>query len=187
MHFNYPILRNDDFTRVVINHSDYPNNTSAWFYEANAFEYKDLKKLKTKYSVDMSLMFSNAFRAVDNNGNEIRMNLDLSHFDTSNVTSMAGMFMGAAGSYKVTSINLSSFDTSQVTNMCSMFEAFTSSKYGIQTLDLSSYNTTNVTNMSRMFYQGGFNNMTTLKLGNNFDTSKVTDMSYMFRYCGAQK
>ena len=191
--YNYPVWYKDSFNRVIINHSIYPDNTSAWFYRFNSiFEFKDLKKLKTKYSTNMSLMFANAFYNYDSKGNKIsQINLDLSNFDTSNVTSMAGMFYDIQGcSNLLTNIDLHSFNTEKVTNMDCMFFYFSGSSAfedGIEFLDLSSFNTSNVTSMKNMFYGCGFNSMKTLKLGNNFDTSKVTDMSYMFRYCGAQK
>ena len=44
-------------------------------------------------------------------------------------------------------------------------------------IDLSNFDTSKVTDMRYMFY--GMTNLTTLNLS-NFDTSKVTDMSYMF-------
>ena len=96
--------------------------------------------------------------------------LDLSSFDTSKVTDMSGMFENM---YNLTTINLSSFDTSQVTDMSSMFFEIPN----LTTLDLSSFDTSQVTNMSSMF--SGMRDLATLNLS-NFDTSKVTDMSGMF-------
>ena len=94
-------------------------------------------------------------------------NLDLSSFDTSNVTDMSYMFMES----KTTSLDLSGFDTSNVVDMYHMFQ------YSAATsLDLSSFNTSNVTDMSWMFSGSA---ATSLDLS-NFDTSKVTDMSGMF-------
>ena len=46
-------------------------------------------------------------------------------------------------------------------------------------IDLSNFDTSKVTNMGYMF--GGMRSLTTLDLS-NFDTSKVTDMGYMFYY-----
>ena len=152
-----------------------------------------MKKLRTKYSTDMSLMFCKAFYNWDGNGNSInQINLDLSEFDTSNVTNMAGMFcqMESAFSNLLTNFNLSSFNTEKVTNMDCMFAYFSGStafQSGIKALDLSSFNTSNVTSMKNMFLGCGYGHMETLNLGKNFDTSNVTDMSYMFKYCGAQK
>ncbi len=93
--------------------------------------------------------------------------LDLSSFDTSNVTSMSYMFYNS----QATNLDLSSFDTSNVINMSSMFA---SSK--VTNLDLTSFDTSNVTSMSNMFYQS---QATSLDLG-SFDTSKVTNMTNMF-------
>ena len=45
-------------------------------------------------------------------------NLDVSNFDTSNVTDMGDMFSGCSG---LTSINLQNFDMSNVTSYSSMF------------------------------------------------------------------
>ena len=59
----------------------------------------------------------------------------------------------------------------------------------LKELDLSSFDTSNVTNMTAMFgksiYSGSQAN-TDLKIilfGEGWDTSKVTDMSYMFDGC----
>ena len=45
--------------------------------------------------------------------------LDVSNWDTSNVTNMAGMFRSC---FNLTSLNLNSWDTSNVTNMAGMFQ-----------------------------------------------------------------
>ena len=93
--------------------------------------------------------------------------LDLSSFDTSNVTDMSNMFLGSWA----TTLDLSSFDTSKVTSMGGMFQ---SSK--IVNLDLSSFNTSKVTDMGSMFAES---QATILDLS-NFNTSNVTYMSEMF-------
>ena len=71
--------------------------------------------------------------------------LDLSNFNTSNVTDMGNMFSGCSG---LTSLDLSNFNTSNVTDMRYMFEYCS----GLTSLDLSSFNTSNVTDMKYMFY-----------------------------------
>ena len=96
--------------------------------------------------------------------------LDLSNFDTSKVTDMHHMFYGMPN---LTSLNLSNFDTSQVTDMQYMF----SNMSNLTTLNLSNFDTSQVTDMQYMFY--GMSNLTTLDLS-NFDTSKVTNMKAMF-------
>ena len=70
--------------------------------------------------------------------------LDLSSFDTSNVTNMNFMFRNS----DATEIKgLNRFNTSKVTDM---FYMFYNSK--ATTLDLSSFDTSNVTDMGSMFY-----------------------------------
>ena len=125
--------------------------------------------------------------------------LDLSSFDTSNVTNMSYMFSDS----QATTLDVSNFNTSNVTDMSFMFEAtqavtldvsnFNTSNvtnmgamfYGSQapTLDVSNFNTSNVTNMSSMFSDS---QATTLDVS-NFNISNVTDMSYMFSYAANLK
>ena len=98
------------------------------------------------------------------------LDIDLSNFDTSQVTDMDEMFYQM---YNLTSLNLSNFDTSKVTNMSSMF-------YGMSrltSLNLSNFDTSKVTDMNSMF--SGMSSLTALNLS-NFDTSKVTKMYMMF-------
>lgn len=99
--------------------------------------------------------------------------IDVSMFNTTNVTDMRYMFRGCSS---LTSLNLSGFNTSNVTNMLYMFKGCSS----LTSLDLSSFNTSNVTNMYGMF--SNCNKLTNLVLS-SFNTSNVTDMSYMFENC----
>ena len=89
--------------------------------------------------------------------------------DTSEVTSMKGMFNGATAFNQPVN-----FNTSKVTNMSHMFS-------GTQAFDQPvNFDTSKVTNMSHMFSgTHAFNQPV------NFDTSKVTDMSYMFGHTRA--
>ena len=52
--------------------------------------------------------------------------LNLSNFNTSNVTDMEGMFYGCSS---LTSLNLSNFNTSKVTNIYNMFDGCSSLEY----------------------------------------------------------
>ena len=101
--------------------------------------------------------------------------LDLSEFDTSQVTSMYEAFYQCN---KLEEINLTNVDTSNVTDMTQMF----SSCSNLTSLDLSSFNTSNVTDMYGMFKE--CTNLTSLDVS-NFDTSKVTNMVSMFNYCSS--
>ena len=96
--------------------------------------------------------------------------LDLSTFDTRNVTSMYQMF---AHDRSLVNLNLANFNTWLVTDMAGMFEDLSN----VVSLDLSSFDTYNVTDMNHMFYLDS-------KLANlnvsSFNTSNVTNMEYMF-------
>ena len=102
-------------------------------------------------------------------GDNSLTNLDLTNFDTSEVTSMQSMFYE---NNSLSTLNLSNFNTSNVKYMTSMFNGAS----GLTTLDLSHFSTGSVTNMSYMFAN---TSLSTLNLS-NFDTSNVTNMSYMF-------
>ncbi|MCL2199861.1 MAG: BspA family leucine-rich repeat surface protein, partial [Defluviitaleaceae bacterium] len=67
----------------------------------------------------------------------------LEHFDTSAVTDMGSMFMGASS---ITNLNLSSWNTENVQFMTSMFDGTTS----LNSLNIAGWDTRNVTDMSGM-------------------------------------
>ena len=123
--------------------------------------------------------------------------IDLSSFNTSQVTDMRGLFEGCK---KLTSLNVSSFNTSNVKYMDGMFKDCSS----LTSLDLTNFNTSNVVSMGtvhRFFYNWGsagqygnyryeanggmFENctgLTSLDLSNS-NTSNVTCMYKMFYNC----
>ncbi|MDY6397135.1 MAG: leucine-rich repeat protein, partial [Treponema sp.] len=96
--------------------------------------------------------------------------IELSDFDTSNVTYMSWMFSGCSA---LESLDLSKFDTSNVTDMIWMFSGCSA----LESLDLSSFDTKKVTIMVGMF--DSCSALKSLDLS-SFDTKKVTDMSCMF-------
>lgn len=96
--------------------------------------------------------------------------LDLSAFDTTNVTDMHSMFNKCSA---ITNLDLSNFDTSNVTNMDSMFSSCNS----LTSLNLSNANTQNVTNMSNMLMY--CTRLTNLNIS-NFDFTNVTNYENMF-------
>ena len=102
-------------------------------------------------------------------------NLDLSGFNTSNVTNMEYMFRNCSS---LTSIELKNFNTSKVTNMSYMFYECSS----LINLDLSGFNTSSVTTMNDMFML--CESLMSLDL-NGFNTSKVTNMKSMFYECSS--
>ena len=99
--------------------------------------------------------------------------IDLSNFNTSEITDMSNMFRSC---FSLTYINLTNFDTSKIIDMKSMFEGCSS----LEHLDLSYFDTSNVLNMSSMFL--GCSKLYSVNLS-NFDTSKVQNMSKMFYEC----
>ena len=98
------------------------------------------------------------------------ISLDLSNFDTSNVTDMENMFYGCTS---LTSLDVSSFDTSKVKNMKLMFYQCKS----LTSLDLSNFDTSNVESMHCMF--GNCSKLTEINVS-SFDTSNVINMGFLF-------
>ena len=96
--------------------------------------------------------------------------IDLSHFNTSEVENMMQMFIGL---YSCTSLDLSTFDTRNVTSMYQMFAHDRS----LVNLNLANFNTWLVTDMAGMFED--LSNVVSLGLS-SFDTYNVTDMNHMF-------
>ena len=135
-------------------------------------EYFDEQKIKNSLEIDLSNFDTSQVTNMSSMfyGMHILTSLNLSNFDTSKVTNMNLMFYDLRN---ITSLNLSNFDTSQVTRMISMFEGMSS----LTTLNLSNFNTSQVIVMGHMF--DGMSTLTSLNLS-NFDTSKVTDMGDMF-------
>ena len=169
----------------VVSTDDSSQEVVAWYDNGTIYLYPEVDQYYL-YE-DASYMFSDM-----SNLNS----LDLSHFDTSNVTNMSNMFIGLGS---LSSIDVSNFDTSNVTNMSNMFQGLGS----LSSIDVSNFNTSNVNDMSGMFY--GMENLSSLDVSNfntsnvwsmsgmfcnmnnlisldlsNFDTSKVTEMYYMF-------
>ena len=98
------------------------------------------------------------------------ISLDVSNWKTGNVTDMKAMFQGAS---KLETLNVSTWDTSKVTNMSYMFSGTSS----LTALNVRDWKTGNVTDMKAMFQS--LSAVTTLDVS-KWDTSRVTDMAYMF-------
>ena len=99
--------------------------------------------------------------------------LDLSEFNTSEITNMSFMFHSCMN---LEHLNLSNFNTNKVTDMCEMFWNCKS----LKALNLLNFNTSNVKDMSFMFNK--CYNLKHLNLS-NFNTNKVTNMDFMFYEC----
>ena len=130
--------------------------------EAQTFAPNDSSFIFSFYKYENSKYISNLISINFNN-----------NFNTSNVTSMSGMFYYCE---KLTDLDISNFNTAKVIRMSKMF----SFCLKLTSLDLSSFNTSNVTDMNAMFYNCVY--LTNLDLS-DFNTSNVTDMSAMFNGC----
>ena len=103
----------------------------------------------------MNYMFSNCSRLTL---------LDVSKFNTTNVTEMVNMFANCSG---VSSLNVSGFNTANVIRMDLMFYNCN----GLSVLDLSSFNTGRVTNIGYMFY--GCSHLQTIYISDMFVTNQI--------------
>ena len=101
--------------------------------------------------------------------------IDVSDFNTVNITDMDSMFSNAAA---VEIKGLEYLNTSKVTDMDSMFSGTFKNNNDTQKaiLDLSGFDTKNVKYMQNMFNGSQANSIVV----SNFDTSKVTEMYGMF-------
>ena len=144
--------------------SDY--EIKLWLDPTDKTAYYYAESEKVYLNVDSGLMF---YREYNEQKIKNIVELDLSNFDTSQVTDMQFMFSGMSS---LTTLDLSNFDTSQVKYMNYMFSYMSS----LTTLDLSNFDTSQVAYMNSMF---SGTSLTSLNLS-NFDTSKVMKMSNMF-------
>ena len=174
----------DGITTSVISSSNSKEEVLAWFdtdtiyihvtskiffNEDAAYVFSNFKNVE---DIDLSLFDTSNVSDMESmfDGMSSLTNLDVSHFDTSNVTNMALMFFGMSG---LTNLDVSNFDTSNVMDMSAMFSGMSS----LTSLDISNFDTSNVTNMALIFF--GMSGLTNLDVS-NFDTSNVMDMSAMF-------
>ena len=101
--------------------------------------------------------------------------LDLTNFDSSNVTDMYRMFNRCTKLKEIKGLN--NLNTNKVTNMSALFQYCQE----IENLNLSNFNTSQVIKMGGMF--GGCKKLKEIKGINNFSTNKVIDMNSMFGEC----
>ena len=184
---------NTSVTRVVFDPSfavARPTTTYRWFNNMTGLTtISGLHYLNTSEVTNMQNMFSGSgLTSLDlsgfNTANVTDMSymfyncsnlrsLDVSSFNTSNVTDMRTMFYGCSN---LTSLDVSSFNTSSATTLTYMFCGCSS----LTSLDVSCFNTSSAKNLSYMFRD--CSGLTSLDLG-SFNTSRATNMSYMFDGC----
>lgn len=156
------VLSNDDTVKIFYEKNPETNLNKVFIGTSNG-----LLKMNTK----MDYMFAGLTKVES---------LDLSRLDTSNVTSMVGVFKN---SNSLTSINMNNWDTSIVTTMNGMFNGCSN----LIKLDLSNFDTSNVTVMNSGWHGGMFYNCSSLEELDisSFDTSKITSMEGMFDSCSS--
>ncbi|WP_432226983.1 BspA family leucine-rich repeat surface protein [Limosilactobacillus fermentum] len=140
------------------------NDWSSFVFSNAGLINADLSNLDTRNITDMAFLFGDNTR--------LKTVGNLSHWDTSNVTVMVGMFSGYNGAIG----DLSHWDTSNVRDMSDMFENCN----GVIG-DISHWDTSNVTNMDCMFegYNGAIGDLS------HWDISNVTNMRSMFQFSSA--
>ena len=189
---SYPGWLHESITDVVFDKSFQharPTTTREWFYGLkNLVNIDGVENLNTSEVTDMNGMFHScsALTSLDlsgwDTGNVTNMSfmfsgcaltsLDLSKWDTGNVTYMYDMFSGCA----LTSLDLSGWDTGNVIDISRMFMGCRA----LTRLELSKWDTGNIGGMGRVFY--GCSALTSLDLS-GWDTGNVNDMLFMFREC----
>ena len=168
---NFLNLDNLQRFAVTYNHTNYKLNKTITTKDADGrilsnWINNTIPTLKDIRITDMSGTITNCYSLFRHAQNLI--SIDLTNFNTNNVTNMSNMFFYCSN----LTGNISNFNTSNVTNMSKMF-FYCSNLTGIP-----NFNTGNVINMSNMFYS--CSNLTGIP---NFNTSKVTDMHRMFYGC----
>lgn len=140
-------------------------NMGFMFNNCTALTELDVRALKTDKATSMSTLFGGCTKLEKING--------LTNFNTSNVTTMYGLFKDCRA---LTELDLSNFNTSTLTNMSYMFQYCRN----LTTIKFGNFNTSKVTNMSCLFQD--CKALTELDLS-SWDTSKVDYINKMFAGC----
>ncbi len=127
--------------------------------------------------VDCKILFANCYSLET---------INFDNFDTSKTNSMQSMFLNCNN---LKTLDLTTFNTDNVNRLDSMFQGCKKLSY----INLSSFNTSNVILMNQMFYEcvaltDSFGiNGTSIKIGDNFKTTNVNNISSMFAQSGITK
>ena len=184
----------------ILNEDFYKDPSEVW---VNNIYYESCKKSCNMDSDinNVTLIFNENLNSCENMFKDTNIiEIDLSKFDASSVTSMKMMFYQCSNlkkinfgnintrsvndmselfhyCYNLLYIDVSKFDTSSVTTMKQMFRHCDTIKY----IDASNFITSNVVDMEDLFSEcGNLDSVNVL----SFDTSKVKYMNGMFSACG---
>ena len=119
------------------------------------FQYMELNKIDFNNLDTSKVKLLNHFLSYSGNKSNIET-LDLSNFDTYNVTNMRGMF------YQLNVKNII-FGEKFVTDNVTTFEAMFQGVSSLKSVDLRNFNTSKVTTFWRMFYQSSVSEITVSK------------------------
>lgn len=144
-------------TATVVDDGIQPKSTARWFASCTYMTQCNMSTLDTSNTINTSYMFLGAGPST----------LDLSGWDTSNLTYASSVFENCSS---LTKLDLSGWDTSNVTDMSNMFNGCSS----LTTIgNLSGWDTSKVTNMNNIFL-----GCSKLSVNcSNWDVSKVIDHS----------
>ena len=170
---NYMLANINDNSTLVqlidmrgINTSRMKNAHHMFWTKEGLTKHIDLSEFDTSNLEDVGYMFSTPYETVSTAQIDP---IDFSHFNTSKVKIMTGMF---AGSY-LPSIDIRNFDTRNVTNMEHLFNGLKK----VTDLDLSGLDVKRVNNIGSLFARNP--GLISLNLS-NWQLDSVHDMSYMF-------
>ena len=169
---------NDDGANVVLDNSTIPlyKNKSYTFKGFKTISFsgnrKAVNKIKLNWGGACPSNLSTLFSECSN-----ITNIDVSGWDTSEVTSVANIFSNCAN---LTEVNLSGWDTSGIKTLNRMFAGCTKLSH----VDLSGFDTSSNTSLNSFFNQA--NSVEEIDVS-GFDTSKVTVINYVFFGCGKIK
>ena len=175
---------------------DTSNVTSmrSMYEESTSLTKINTKNLKTSNVTNMQNMFASCSRL---------STLDISNFDMSNVTTAQYMFRSCSGlksfdmtgvkppkskviamgmfqtCYGLTSLNLGEFGVNGLGSMQSLFSGCSQ----LSTIDISKFNTRGTTDMYSLFSSCG--KLENIIVGDDFDTSSISNAGYMFSGCSA--
>ena len=165
-----------------------PKETHRLFYGyTNLLSIENLAYLDVSQVTDMTSFFSDC---------RVLNGVDLSGWDTSNVTNMSNMFFEAFDQTEnLIHLDLSSFDTSNVVDMSGMFSRCTKVQsidlsvmfrlnYELESVDVSNFDTSLVQAMRYMFANCEL--LETIDVS-NFNTESVNYLTYMFLNCSKVK
>ena len=206
-------IKSNESNNIILFNADINKKIDVYLDDNKINMIKDNNqwKINYKFSNDGKYTFNIIFQDNITNMKDFFKNcsnlisVDLSNFNSSNVTDMGNLFNECNKLKEIKGIN--KLNTNKVTNMTGLFD----NCHILEKLDLSNFNTENVQDMSYMFNNcrklkeiKGINKLNTNKVIamntmfqacyeleyldlSNFNTENVTNMSYMFNECNKLK